>query len=324
MNADQMIDYALGQVDVGERIQMERALEDDPELAAKAERLGRAIQLLVDDGDSHDPPRALASRTLRLVAQARSRRQGRSLFEFVPRRAAFHWADFAVAASIFIAGMLTLVPAIQRSRDRMNQAGCVFNLQQLGKSLAQYVSLHPYYPYPPSRLPGAHTGTFAAFLHDAGMLTDLSVLDCPFNGPCPNRAADLPSFEELERIRRTDPSRYRRMLCWDYAYNVGHTHGSGGPGPLESRLPMAIPVVADQPAHENYVRILEGNSPNHGGRGQNVLYSDGTVRWHRNRRISPNDLDLYLNNELEARPGVHEQDSVLLPSYISFQGQGGP
>jgi hypothetical protein len=303
-------------------MRMERALEDDPELAMTAERLGRAIQLLVDDGDSHDPPAALASRTLSLVAQARSRGRGRSFSELVPRRAAFHWADFAVAASIFIAGMLTLVPAIHRSRDRMNQAGCVFNLQQLGKSLAQYASLHPTYPYPPNRQPSAHTGTFAAFLHDAGMLTDLSVLDCPFNGPCPNRAADLPSFEELERIRQTDPARYRRMLCWDYAYNVGHSHGSRGPGPLASRLPMAIPVLADQPAHENYVRILEGNSPNHGRRGQNVLYSDGTIRWHRDRRISPNDPDLYLNNEQEVRPGVHEQDSVLLPSYISFQGQG--
>ena len=321
MNADQMIDYALGQVDVTERIRMERALEDDPELAARAEKLSRAIQFLVDDGDSYDPPRALVSRTLGLVAQARSRGQGQPLFELVPRRVAFHWADFAVAASIFIAGMLTLVPAIQRSRDRMNQTGCVFNLQQLGKSLAQYASLHPYYPYPPSRQPSAHTGTFAAFLHDAGMLTDLSVLDCPFNGPCPHRVADLPSFEELERIRQTDPARYRQMLCWDYAYNVGHSHGSAGPGPLESRLPMAIPVVADQPPHENYARILEGNSPNHARRGQNVLYSDGTVRWHRNRRISPNDPDLYLNNEQEVRPGVHEQDSVLLPSYVSFQGQ---
>jgi hypothetical protein len=202
----------------------------------------------------------------------------------------------------------------------MNQAGCVFNLQQLGHSLAQYASLHPTYPYPSSEPSNTHAGTFVAMLHDAGLLHDLSVLDCPYNGPCSNRPNELPSFEQLDHIRRTDPDRYRRMLCWDYAYNVGYRHDSGRPGPLESQLAMAVPVVADQPAHVNYLRILDGNSPNHGRRGQNVLFSDGTVRWFSTRRISPHDPDLYLNNHRELNPGLDEQDSVLLPSYSPFNG----
>ena len=79
----------------------------------------------------------------------------------LPIRLPFRWADFAVAAGIFIAGTLTLLPAIQRSRERMNQAGCVFNLQQLGNSLAQYASLHPFLPYPPSHRSDTHAGMFA-------------------------------------------------------------------------------------------------------------------------------------------------------------------
>jgi len=43
----------------------------------------------------------------------------------------FRWADVAVAASIFVAGILILLPAIQRPRGRMNQAGCACDLSKL-------------------------------------------------------------------------------------------------------------------------------------------------------------------------------------------------
>jgi hypothetical protein len=206
----------------------------------------------------------------------------------------------------------------------MSQAGCVFYLQQIGHSLAQYASLHPFYPYPPADQPDAHAGTFAAVLHDAGLLRDLSVLDCPCNGPCKGHSNDLPSAEQLMRLRKLDPDRYRHLLCWDYAYNAGYRHPSGRTGPVESRLPMAIPVVADAPSHENYARILDGNSPNHGRRGQNVLFSDGTVRWLPTRRVGPYDADLYLNKRREIGPGLDEQDAVLLPSYTPVNGPGIP
>lgn len=316
MNADQLIDFVMGQLEGTDREQIEHAVETDPDVAQKVERLGRNIHLLLDDGEAIEPSPGLASNTMALVAQ--SRLKPRSIFEYVPTRVPFQWADVAVAASIFVAGVLTLLPAIRGSRERMRQAGCVYNLQQLGHSLAQYVTLNPFYPYPPSHQADAHAGTFAAVLHDAGVLRDLSILDCPCNGPCPDRAQDLPSFDQLGQIRRFDPAGYRHLMSWDYAYNGGYLHDSGRPGPVESSPAVAIPVVADQPPHENYVRILEGNSPNHARRGQNVLYSDGSVRWHGNRRIGPKDPDLFLNNRRELQPGVDEQDSVLLPSYSSF------
>ena len=141
MNAEEMLDFALGQLDDAQRRAFEEAGRTDPEVAAKAHRVRFAVQQLVDDGYSYNPPPGLSRRTIALVAQ--TRRKGRSILDFVPVRVPFRWADFAVAASIFIAGLLTLTPAIQRSRERMNQAGCVFNLAQIGNSLAQYASIHP-------------------------------------------------------------------------------------------------------------------------------------------------------------------------------------
>ena len=319
MNADQMIDYVLGQLEGPDCERMEQVIQCDPRIASAVDRLGRTMPLLLDDGLAPEPPPALARRTLALVAQSRSR--SRSILDYVPATVPFRWADLAVAASIFIAGILTLLPAIQRSRERMSEAGCMFNLQQLGHSLAQYASLNPSYPYPPSHQADAHAGTFAAFLHDAGVLHDLSILDCPYNGPCTHRATNLPSFAELEELRQTDPQRYRHLLCWDYAYNVGYRHRSGAPGPVETRQAMAVPVVADAPSHVNYVRVLDGNSPNHARRGQNVLWSDGSVKFHPTRRVSPIDADLYLNNQQELQPGLDEHDFVLVPSYSPFNGQ---
>ena len=132
-----------------------------------------------------------------------------TLLDQVATSVPFRWADFAVAASIFIAGVFTLLPAIQRSRERMNQAGCVFNLQQLGNSLAQYASLHPMpiLPYPPDERSDAHAGMFAAILHDAGVLNDMTLLGLPVQRALPSHQARARQL----RSGRSNPPRQPRL-----------------------------------------------------------------------------------------------------------------
>jgi len=316
MNDHEMLDYALGRHEALDVRGIEIELEDNPEALERFERLRESLHRLLDDGDGVEPPLGLAQRTVAFVAHHRRHPTWR---EAIPIRLPFRWADLAVAASIFLAGILTLAPAIERSRDRMNQAGCVFNLQQLGMSLNQYSTMHPYLPYPPLHRPDAHAGMFAAILHDAGVLNNPAVLDCPCNGVRPRGDLHLASFDQIDRIRRTDPAEYRRLLEFDYAYNVGYLHDSGLPGPIEALLASRVPVLADQPNHEDFRTIKEGNSPNHAGRGQNVLFGDGSVRWFTNRRVSPLDADVFLNNENLPLPGLSPVDSVLVPSMMPIQ-----
>ncbi len=315
MNAEEMIESALGGIE-GE--QLEQALHGNKDEVIRFEKLRVALDRLVDDGSWFEHPPDLAAHTVSFVA--RNRRRPLTLLEQVSTRLPFRWADFAVAASIFVAGVLTLLPAIQRSRERMNQAGCVFNLQQLGNSLAQYATLQATLPYPPSHRSDTHAGMFAVMLHDAGVLRDLSVLDCPCNGPCPHVKQELAGFEQVDHIRRNNPELYRAMLCWDYAYNLGYRHQTGQPMPHDLRHSASIPMLADSPDHIDFVTIRDGNSANHGRRGQNVLYGDSSVRWLNTRRAGPNDPDIFLNNELHLRPGVHLNDAVLVPSKVPFQG----
>ena len=261
MNAEEMIDYVLGQVDGADRERLERALRDDAEQAARLERLRQAVDRLLDDGTPFEHPPDLAQRTVAFVA--RNRRRTRSLLDYVPIRVPFRWADFAVAASIFIAGVLTLLPAIQRSRERMNQAGCVFNLQQLGNSLAQYASLHPFLPYPPSHRSDTHAGMFAVMLHDAGVLNNLVAAGLSVQRRMParhERAGEL-------RPGRSDPpepirQRYQRMLCWDYAYNVGYRHASRARRPARvSPTRRRSPCSPTSPITTNFVTIREATAP---------------------------------------------------------------
>ncbi len=108
-------------------------------------------------------------------------------------------------------------------------------------------------------------------------------------------------------------------MSFDYAYNIGYRHTTPPSDPFNSGLASQIPVLADQPNHDN-ARIRDGNSLNHGGRGQNVLFGDSSVRWLRSRQVSPVDPDLYLNNNHQPRPGISALDSVLVPSHTPFSG----
>src|SRR5947207_3115330 len=80
-----------------------------PAAARSVDRLGRALHALLDDGESFEPPAGLARRTTRLVAESARRR--RTILDFVPVVVPFRPADIAVAAGIFLAGLLTLLPA---------------------------------------------------------------------------------------------------------------------------------------------------------------------------------------------------------------------
>jgi hypothetical protein len=312
MNPSEMLDYTLGQLDGPARDEAEAEIARDPQLAATLDRLGQSIHRLLDDGEEIEVPAGLARRTITFVAE-HSRR--RSILDFVPRTVPFRWADVAVAASIFFASLLTLVPAVQRSKDRMDQAGCGFNLQQLGIGLAQYAALHGLYPHAPADQPGAASGTFAVTLQDSGMLRDVSTLDCPCNGRHP-LSRPMPHLKDLQGAA---PDSLRETLPWDYAYHTGYRRAPGAAAPVPAMLTSRIPLLADQPAHERG-RILDGNSPNHGLRGQNVLYSDIHVQWHNDRRVGPFDLDMYLNEDHHPAPGLNVHDAVLVPSLCPFGG----
>ena len=127
----------------------------------------------------------------------------------------------------------------------------------------------------------------------------------------------------MAELRWSDPQRYHDLLCWDYAYNVGVRDAAGQLQPIVGPDPSpTLPLMADQPPHHvGSHRIFAGNSPNHGGRGQNVLYADLHVGWTNTQRTNPDDPDLYLNDQFQPAPSGYRQDAALLPSLFPCDGR---
>src|SRR4051812_1417955 len=101
MNPDDLLDYALKQLDGPALQQVEHRIAADPSAARAAERLTLAVRQLLDDGYQDDPPPPdLARRTVAFVAESARRRK--SILDFVPATVPFRWADVAVAAGIFL------------------------------------------------------------------------------------------------------------------------------------------------------------------------------------------------------------------------------
>lgn len=299
MKPDDLLDYALGQLEGHPLAVLETELSRDPEAQARADRLGHALaRLLDDDDDAFEPPLGLADRTVAFVAdQVATTAARRMILDFVPRRVPFRWADVAVAAGILGAGVLTLLPAVKSGRERMNQAACAYNLRELGTNLANYAIRHQHYPKVCDVGSSVPVGKYAADLQGEALLPDAKTLHCPCNGNCPTE------------VLSTNP---RHM---DFAYNVGYLDsGSGRPVPITPTIGAAVPLLADQPDHDGRGVVLPGNSPNHGGRGQNVLFSDLHLRWLPGRSVGPKDSDLFLNEHQQPGPGVSVQDAAVIPA----------
>ena len=313
MTPSEMIDLALGRLEGPLLEQANQELQTDSALRDRCERLRSSIHLLMDDAPIRVPAN-LRRKTLAFVAE-RSNYRRRSILEFVPRTVPFRWTDLAVAAGIFLAGVITLLPALHRGKSVMSQAGCMFNLRQLGLGLGQYASAHQSYP---SVQPNEYAVVFYLKLEDGGFVPKGNTsMDCP----CAVRSDQTQEVHGvINQIRNPSQSLAPLPVKCDYAYNVGYRI-DGKPTPVAARTSHMIPLLGDQPAFSTHGEILAGNSPNHFGRGQNILFQDQSVRWCRSRQILPGDGDIYLNNEQRPSYGLHEFDISLVPGALKVQAR---
>ncbi|MDB5352237.1 MAG: hypothetical protein JWN86_3484 [Planctomycetota bacterium] len=309
MTAQEMLDYAFGLLDEPRRITCEREMAADPALFQRVARLGVSIATLVDDGEVIEPPTGLAVRALATVER---RKQKPQFQDFVPTRVPFRWADVAVAATVFFASILTLTVPLLQARAKMGQTACAFNLGKLGVSLAKYSSTHGNYPFVPASYP---VGTYGVMLQESSNLPDPSILACPSAIRNQNHPP-LPDYDRFRRLLAESPKSCNAMLEGHFAYNVGYRRPSGEAVPVPETPASLMPIASDGPACDSQGQILDGNSPNHGGHGQNVLFTDGHVSWRRNRWVSDLDRDIFLNNANRPAAGLHSGDSALIPSVM--------
>lgn len=335
MTADEILDFAFGQLDAEGCARMKQAIALDPSLDDRVCRLRARLAFLCDDdpgpgrfparvgllgGDSPapsglEPPPGLAARAIERVDK---RRKWQAVLDYAPARSRFRVADIGVAAGIFIAGILTLIPAVRQSQISARTAHCASNLRQLGVALIRYATTNETFPFSAPSPSAPYAGTFAAQLHEQGLLHDTGLLDCPCNGHS-DLPKTLPTFAEIESLEARSPRATPCLLRMDYAYNIGFYRDSELL-PLPFGLSGHVPLLADRPVTNTLGHAQIGNSANHGGRGQNVLFVDGRVRFLRSTRYGEDD-DIYHNRQAATAPGLDPMDHVLASGITRYDGK---
>jgi prepilin-type processing-associated H-X9-DG protein len=305
---DNQVGYLLGSLDDAEMRQVEKTLRDSGESQRQLALLKKALRPLAADRDDVAPPDGLAQRTLAKIAK-----QGGWDLPRAPRdaeRAAssrsgwWRRADVLVVATLLILALGASSPLLYRASRQRGTLECQENLRQFFVGLTTYRDQHGAYPDLTRESPRNVAGLVVPVLADAGVLPGSFSIRCPEVGP------PLSCALSLAQVRTMPPEDFQTQapnfaLC--YAFALGYRDPAGGyHGPWQAPG-SSWPILADRPPSDG----SPGNSPNHGGTGQNVLFLDGHCQFVPQRTVGDPEDDIFCNHEQRVAAGIGAHDIVL-------------
>lgn len=314
---DLLIRYLLGELNDAEQRQLEERLQQSPELRRELDYLRACFSEGNETGSpaAAEPPRGLAERTTEQALSGETPALSSASHSSVePPVAPASWslADISVAAGVFLAVSMLVLPALRGSRDASRQLSCANNQRQLGYYFIRYGMDHDGY-FPPVRSRD-NAGIFAARLVDEGYVTAdelRRLLVCRASKQGDDVAAGhliirIPSVDALKAASPKEIERLVRLMAFSYAYRIGYVDRNRYYCYRNQRT-SCQPILADAPSFDaRGPRIV-----NHNGCGNNVLFADGRVRFQRIMFIAGLDDSLFLNTLNEAAAGQGEDDIVL-------------
>jgi hypothetical protein len=311
---ENLLGYLLDALDSDARRAVEAHLRLHPEARARLEELRQMLAPLAADADAPEPPPALAASTLArvsayqaarrlLTAPLPSRRQIGATARRGPRR-----ADFVVAALILLLSAGMGMTWLARQWRDYRILACQNNLHGIWTALQVYAdgrSEGGAFPRVEVEPPRNFAGVYVPMLTDAGALGADVNTACPAQVRRPTTTCSLNELDELSRRRPDEYHALTRDLGGDYAYSLGYREGGDLMG-LRRDSGDLLPILADRARTDG-----RGNSPNHGGAGQNVLYIGGQVRWCVEPTVGVDRDDIYRNLKNQVLAGEHQLDTVL-------------
>jgi hypothetical protein len=322
---DELLGYLLNALEGEDKQRIEAYLAADPDGERVLAALSRALDPLAADRDPPEPHQDLVFNTLKKVTAFRCRPPAAVKPPALANRPSFlsRWrrSEVLVAASIAFLVLLFIPPALVQARFQRDLAACRDNLGQFHKAFVAYADDHNNELPAPCRRGGPlnRAGAYAPVLRQAALWNENMRVVCPANAARGAKIAPPPSAKEIEDMRGTP--KYDgacRSMGGCYAYSLGYVNETGQLcGLRKDILPGQTPLMSDRPRRQGEADWETANSPNHGGRGQNVLYLGGQCRYERTRSIDGDDI--FLNRRGKLAPGVDSRDSVLAPSETPVQ-----
>lgn len=313
---EQLLGYLLDALDEAERIEIEQQLESNPELRDELESLALTLEPLADTYEEFEPPARLAERTCSLVAACTPLTPAGKQLHPATRaeiRGGNRWsiADVVVMAGICLAGAMLFFPAISQSRYAARLQACQNNLRELGFALVDFSEKagQGHFPEVPTEGNRAVAGIYAPVLIDAGYLADETRIICP-SSALAQREADwsMPTLDEVDQASGRNLVLIQKSMGGSYGYNLGVVVNGKHRAPRNlGRTNFAL--MSDAPS----LQLAGHRSINHGGRGDNILYEDGHIRYVVESNTDGDDPFVNRLGWMEA--GLDINDSVVAPSF---------
>lgn len=340
---EQLVGYLLGALEPDETRQVEEELDRSPQLRGELHSVANKLQVLgfperEDEIEFEGPPRGLALRTCDMIDwQIAAISDGVSTSLAVgPKEApveskvtpascdrlATHdlvsrkrtrGIDYLVAGSVLVAAFVLAAPAIWKSREDARNLQCQNNLREIGIGLTSWAQLAPdgRVPRIESEGPRAAAGMYAPLLVDRKLVTNPATFVCA-SVPRPSDHAEfrVPPLEEIDSAPQDLLAQLHRMMGGNYGYNLGFVSNGQHVAPkFEGRSDYVL--MSDSPSNNYPGR----RSANHGGKGQNILYEDNSVRFVVDPPVLDIEDDLYLNRSGIVAAGEDSRDIVIGESW---------
>jgi prepilin-type processing-associated H-X9-DG protein len=328
---EEIIAFLLGDAEDGLAQRIRTCLASDQELAERISHFRSLLNHLDGMSIHFEPPADLVENTLAHIDATASvtAAQGEGLSEFdhpvtscltVAREASgtsrSRMDSAVLTVSLTVLCCLT-IPAIARIRFESRRAQCADNLRHTGQSLFEYAMRRSdsRFPFVPGTGPAAFSGVFVIRLNDEGLLPNGRLLPCAsmlgIERPLIATSVVVPTLEQLHSASNTELECIKCALGGDYAYNLGFFEKGELVAPKNTGSSHHA-LMADAPRFEvDAVQVVA-----HDGKGINILYSDGHVRFVNSQWIwSGESADHPFRNMLGAHEaGLSNVDASLAPS----------
>ena len=327
---DKLVGYLLKALEPSEHEQVDILVKQDEQLKRELDALNDSIKPLRSDIGHFDPPPGLVEQTLARVEShrpvPRSRQTADHVAEadkgFFPPRRRWSLIELAVAIGIGFAMVSLTLPAINHSRFNARLVACKDNLGTMATGFVRYRERHHgLFPKIPQHGNTAVAGIFAPQLIEEKCLYDLTgnpsrIFVCPDSGLAAEAAGfRVPSTEDLIKARGEQLAQLQKRVSGSYGYSLGHVILLNGKPVYRDTKCKGRPyfaIVSDAPCRK---RCFQQTS-NHGGRGQNVLFEDGHIKFMTScRRKKCIDKDFFHNDNEKIAPGIHPDDAVVVAGY---------